>query len=713
MVDSTGRAVTGSTLARIRQSAGLTQAELAKSVPMSPATISRIESAEADVTTDELKSLLRALDTEEAADFCSYLEESWTHLAMPPFHHPDRQHIVAAERALQAAGDLKSPDAKAAFVRQVELYEDEIKAAAGYLRDLTHDVAFVGSIGVGKSTAICSLAGLRLEGEKTLAQEMVLEVGGGGTTICEVQVTRGPQYGLIAEPRTDADLRQDVADFSEYLVQEKEGAATDSEAAIGVSRELDRAIRNMSGLIVVTHRDADGRRTRNDPARELASKTSSASELAVEILARMNLPRRNKTTVWYSPEAEMPPLKWLQRIFAELNNGRHAEFLIPDRIQVVLPNRVFEHADLELRVIDTRGIDQAAGGRADIECHFDNRRTMVVLCSGFMDAPEDTVQLLLQRAREAGVSEVEDRTLVLVLAKPSEALSMKDDSGVMVSVDDEGYDIKEDQVHTALGRLGMGSVPICFYNAVSDQNAGPREQLLSVLQEMRRKAAERITGLSQTMGRLADNLEKEEAQAVINDATRRISIWLDTNDTTVTESDQIHRQLLRAIRAAHARSIWASTRRKGTWSNLDYYYQLGRGARTVAAGNVQQRVGDLRAVIQNVLDDVELSQAHDFIGELQLRVERDVDELLQRLQLAGRSAFEEDLSEDVDFWERCESRWGGGAGYRDDIASYSDDWFVTQLALVHRDKIMALIDGGWSEIVQRVRDLIIGVSPPN
>ena len=50
-----------------------------------------------------------------------------------------------------------------------------------------------------------------------------------------------------------------------------------------------------------------------------------------------------------------------------------------------MPEPIFGSRDLNIRIVDTKGIDQAAE-RQDIECHFDDPRTLVVLCSRFNDA---------------------------------------------------------------------------------------------------------------------------------------------------------------------------------------------------------------------------------------------------------------------------------------------------------------------------------------
>lgn len=696
--------VIGETLAKIREAANMTQAEVAKRSRMSAATISRIE--DGSETLEDIKSILDAINTEEARACMTFLSRQWQHLDRPSFHHPDREHLLLAEQLLEETWQLKS-DASASFERQIVIYEDEIKRCARFLIEKSHDITFVGEIGVGKTTAICSLADLRLREENQLIRQMILESGHGRTTICEVQIVRGPKHGVEVYPRTEQDLFQDVADFSESLLM-KHGN-TDRDAAVGVSWELERAIRNMAGLRV-TKRDRDGKSNRHDPAQELAKIYPNATDIKFDILKRMNLDSRKNPTVWYPQDAEDSPLKWLRSIYAEINNGRHPDFSVPDRIQVMLPGPVFNHEYLQLQIIDTKGIDDTAE-REDIESHFDNPRALVVLCSKFMSAPEPTVQTLLRRAQNAGIEDVEDRTLILILAREGEAADMKDHDGSIAIDEKEGYDMKCEQVETALSNLGLTQVPVEFFNAESDDHESTRDQVVKLVERIRERKADRIKQLSEIVERFKSNREEEETKTVLTSAMRRVAIWLKTVADIGTVSDKLHDQLITTILSAHPRSVWASTRRRGKWPNLDYYYQMGRGARTVTAKHIQSRVKHLDSVIRNLVDDEEYSHAHDFLKEILSFVSRNVSELLKSVESRGSTEYVGNLGRDIKFWEKCKERWGQGAGYRDDIGSYSEEWFRQDTAMDTQKEMISAIVSDWKKIVFRLRELISGVSP--
>lgn len=300
--------------------------------------------------------------------------------------------------------------------------------------------------------------------------------------------------------------------------------------------------------------------------------------------------------------------------------------------------------------------------------------------------------------------------MVLVLPRPTEAAAMRDDTGEFAVDDSDGYDIKKYQIERALDGLGVAEVPIHFFNSMYDDHNEARGFLLSRIEGMRQHQCERIVDLGKTIERLIANREKEETQAVFDSAMRRILVWLKNNSELGDLTQNVQEELIKVIKDTHARSIWASTRRRGFWYNLDYYAQLGFGARMIAAKHIRQRMQTLKPVLQNLSDDEQFGPAHDFLRELDGRIDREVGELLQRIQVAGQSIFQDDLSNDSDFWNTCENRWGGGSGYREDIARESNAWFQKDKAQEDRAAVLRLIAEGWQGLIGNVRELISQVS---
>ena len=213
----------------------------------------------------------------------------------------------------------------------------------------------------------------------------VLETGSGGITICEVDVQQGPDYGVIV---SCAPTMRYVATYliSRILLNPAQAtqSADDETVFSGISREIGRALRNMTKLRAKrAEKKPDGTIVPAvDEGRVLAEATGDVKTLIVEILSRLEPHKRDRRDVWHSGTDGMPPLEWQQQVFEQINNGRHPEFTLPARIQLVTPNTVLRASPLSVTIIDTQGIDDIAE-RADIEQHFDDLHTVVILCTRF------------------------------------------------------------------------------------------------------------------------------------------------------------------------------------------------------------------------------------------------------------------------------------------------------------------------------------------
>ena len=245
----------------------------------------------------------------------------------------------------------------------------------------------------------------------------------------------------------------------------------------------------MTGLRVDrTRKDASGKRLPSfDPARELANSFATTRELVVELLSRMALHRRDRRDLWYDASSGKDRLSWLKESFEKINNGRHEEVSLPNRIDVVVDSPLLGLTDVEIRLIDTKGLD-GTSVPANVEDHFHDPHTVVVLCSRFNDAPADAVQRLLQRARDSDVRGLRDRTMLLVLPHAGEAMEVKDEAGIPVATVEDGYDLKQEQIELRLRSQHLPDICTAFFdareeasgrlrNALSERVDAAREQL--------------------------------------------------------------------------------------------------------------------------------------------------------------------------------------------------------------------------------------------
>ena len=699
----------GRHLMQVRERSGVKQAELAKRVSLSPAVLSRIESGDRSVSVEEVQDILAQLQSPEASDLSKALRRAWRLLPRPPLDHPDQDLMWEAEEAARALVELRDrPGTPYAFVRRLTEYIEELGRGTAMLLKRDHQVAFIGSIGVGKSTAICKLTGLEVQKEDG-AVTPVLEVGGGGITVCEVHLRTGPGYGLIVEPKGDDELRQDVLDLADSILRTAPSSDEDGSSgqeSQGISKEVSRALRNMAGLAVQRPKGVDGKRTTIDPAKELAAQFPTQREFIVEVLSRMQLHRRDKRDVWYDSSSGKLPKAWLRDMFSAINNGRSPDFTLPRRIEVVIPERLLQVDDITVRFIDTKGIDRNAA-REDIEVHFDDPHTLAVLCSPFNNAPAAETRLLLERAKDAGVRTLDVNAAMLVLPRPSEALAMKDDAtSTTVENSQEGYELKGEQIGLALEPLGLQTLGVAFYNANEDQPAATQLFLLDRLNRARESFRNRVQEAIAGSQALLRNHGEERINAVLRDASASLHAWATMNTVVPSVQGHIQESLVAQIQVAYASTVRAAVRREGEWPQLSYYHHIGYGARRLAVMALEKAVNEFAGHCKILAATPRYAEAANLLSQAERVLIGSYEELLRKVQLMGQTVFKEALKADPLFWQACMEEWGQGPGYKSRVAARNRGWFDDQARRKLEEELKALISREWSAALTNVTALL-------
>jgi hypothetical protein len=585
-----------------------------------------------------------------------------------------------------------------AFERRLREYVAEIEALAELLIRRDHLIAFIGSIGIGKSTAICKAAALEINGPDRPIP--VLETGGGGITLCEVHLRVGPGFGIVVEPRTHDEVRADVADFADRLLGLDE-PEDEEDGLRSVPHEVSRAIRNMTGLTTKREKGPDGKTVRTDLAKAKAQAVSNRRDLIVELLSLMELHRRDRRDEWFDPSLASDPLEWIKDTFERINNGRHPEFGFPARIELVVPN-VLDIDDLAISLVDTRGIDEIAA-RADLEAHLEDPHTVAILCSGFNDAPAQSIQHLIDRARLIQNPQLDSHSAVLVLARRDEALAVKDESGTRATSTEDGYELKAEQVSNALALYALVDMPVAFFNAFDDD----AQQLVNFLAERVRATRQgfrrRLTDVLDNAQKVLDNAAEQQVLEVQLEAARHVRSWREGNPEPADVSGHVQDSLLAEIRSAHAATVHAAIRREGEWHSLSYSYQLGHGARRLGVTALNAHIVGFRSLANTV------SRSYPEAAELMAQAERlmiaGYEDLLRKMQLAGVTLYKEQLQRDKDLWAECEAEWGRGSGYRDRVSNHNREWFRSQPRIDLEQELRSGLAREWTALLQRVESI--------
>lgn len=473
----------------------------------------------------------------------------------------------------------------------------------------------------------------------------------------------------------------------------------------GIAQEMERAIRNLADRKVKREKVKGGKTLRHDRAKELAAKTVSGREFVVDVLARMELHRRDRRDIWYDPSTGKPPLAWLKDTFEQVNNGRHPEFTLPRRIEIVVPQSLLGATDLTVRFIDTRGIDRTAA-RADLEKHLDDPHTLAMLCSSFNDAPSLAAHQRLERAREAGIRRIELNAALLVLPRPNEALAVKDESGARAESIEEGYELNAEFAAMALEPLALQGLKIGFFNAFGDDPARMRRFIVDSLAAIRQSFRSRI---EQTIGSARTpllNHEKEQVQEVLRAAASMMSTWVEQDKAVPALTGHVQDSLMSQIQISYASTVRATIRREGDWHNLNYGHHLGYGARRLAVLALEPLVQKFKAARELMEGSPEYSEARDLIQQAARVLDLAFEELLRKAQIMGETSFKEALKLDPSLWVNCENEWGQGPGYRNRVAQWNREWFGAESRRDLERELWEVVTREWSVALKRLSSLL-------
>lgn len=355
---------------------------------------------------------------------------------------------------------------------------------------------------------------------------------------------------------------------------------------------------------------------------------------------------------------------------------------------------------------DTKGIDRTAA-REDIETHFDDPHTLIVLCSTFNNAPAAEARLLLERAKEAGNRSLQVNASLLVLPRPSEALAMKDDAtSTPVESVAEGYELKAEQISLSLESLALRDLPIGFYNANEDSADSAQDFLLERLSNVRAAFRARIAEATGGAKALLRNHGEERIRSVLRDAGETLRTWANINSAVPPVQAHVQESLIAQIQVSYAATVRAAVRREGEWTQLSYSHHIGYGARRMAVIALGKCVEGFSAHCKILASTPRYAEAADLISQAERVLTAGYEDLIRKVQLMGQTIFKDALKTDPQFWQDCMAEWGQGAGCKTRIASHNQDWFETEARRKLEDELKVLIAREWARALESVTSLL-------
>lgn len=195
-----------------RERAGVNQTSLAAELGVNASVVSRLEASEqADGKMAE--RYLGALKSDFANEIVGFFSDRWRHIERPDFLHPDRSVLWDAERALQTLETFEKSDQFDPILQDpLTKLRNRIVSEVDFIRHKEHGIAFIGEIGVGKTTALSFVTNL-ITRSKDEEPKSIFPTGSGRTTVCEVAIKIAPAFGIAVDCLTEDQIRRLVTDL--------------------------------------------------------------------------------------------------------------------------------------------------------------------------------------------------------------------------------------------------------------------------------------------------------------------------------------------------------------------------------------------------------------------------------------------------------------------------------------------------------------------
>ena len=532
------------------------------------------------------------------------------------------------------------------------------------------DIVFIGKAGVGKTSLIGSVSQLMLDkptDKASLQKYSVLSVASGRTTLCEVEICNNFEGNLELQnqPFSRQEMEQEIRLYAEEVFHRyNKSVATenrDDEQNDDNGQELQRAICNLTDYAEKTlpFIDTKGKQKWRPhfPIRDAVNNFDSKQAFAEHLIARAKLDNRIQTT-WQRDD-----LAALKQLFHAINSGNEATACLPKKLTLKVPNFIpAPIASLNLKLIDTRGIDGVVESRKDIREHLKNPKALFVLCSSFNAAPDAEIRTLLRIMTD-------DAELQTALSRTMLVLLDWDDAGTVNNANGDrllGQDFKVEECLTVLESAGLSqhfdtSNSIAF-DVINDERHRFTDELQEQIRLIHERQVESLNGyINQSLAfinsakSLEINSKRAEFEHKIDSsllAAMQLYIYLDAPVKDPLQG------LYSAINASYyASPVYASCRRNGNYYKLNFYTAI----ETSLSLAVTSKLNPLFDAINNALEGLKTDKDYQFIEDVislkqkqyqdaKLKVQRDyVEKVYQQVSHELKSAA---------VWQLCCDEWG-------------------------------------------------------
>lgn len=583
------------------------------------------------------------------------------------------------------ASSTESQQDTAATAKQ---WIDVIGKNQSFLDDDNHDIVFIGSVGVGKSSLIGIAANLLVgdspKDKASLKNNSVLAIGGGRTTICEVRIRATKEnddgkIGLIIEPFSIDDMKKEIETYAEdeWRRHQPSESRFGADEVDPTAQEVQRAIRGMTNYneYKETYTDSGFKKSRTiRPLDDAIASCDSSAAFSEHLLERANLSARNKTAWWWS-EHSLENLKALKNRFEAINLGIEPSAMLPRKMTVVVPEPLPDsQSKLNLTLIDTRGLDGVVESREDLQEFVRNPRALLVLCATFKDAPGDAMRTLLRfMSGDAELRLAIPRTLLVILDQ-GDAEQTNGAGG-----DREfGQELKIDECCIALEGIGFNQkiekAQIIAFDVLNDDRSSLVAVINHHLNKLRQKTASNLNEQIESAFLFLESADDQLRPALrksVDDALKATMSQHLPVDIPLRDPLQGLYQAISGTR--YPPVINATCRRNGTYRMLNLYAAVEAEASRAATRWLDDLMNAIFVKLNALEQDPSFEKIRD---DIRLRKNLYQSAQFEVIRRYAEQIFQQVYNElkDDPVWQMCRQEWGRANGFKNKVIEHMETW---------------------------------------
>ncbi len=609
-----------------------------------------------------------------------------------------------------------------------------------------YNIVFIGTIGQGKTTAICHLFNLisNFNVSKTIAgkprnvteTKELLSTGAGKTTICEVIIKAAEKTYIEIEPYTVEEMKNIIFEFCDSIAN-KDNHQPDQN--ITISKEIERAIRNVIKMKLYYKTIYDGDKKKTEIIDQAKEEFDQLGLVELKKIALNNANLESRTTNRIECDNETNEREWIKNTFAAINTAEFNEFSIPKKIYLYVSYDVLSGSNLSQfdSVVDTKGLDENPI-RQDLQKYIESQDTICLFVTSFKDAPEANIRKLIGYHLTSKSKDFHHRfvTLVLPYKKEPEKVNGCDENW------DLGIQIRKNEIQDTFrhSNLDFFLENILFYDALryyrddivklntdiyseEDVQADKNEfieAIAGVVERRRNILLDEIKDIKESFTRIknGDALTVPEIRAIEN-AIHKIKdlrylnkrvpsfVFKDEEQGFVAKYVEYYRTLYKAWNTKHAIHL-----NFGYYEprNIDIYYDMRVLAEGINEDEMLKKfTKQAKQELENILN--ELTSANEylktFIPELVIQYNSFYDDFISKVGVEIQDEALRKLSpqkEDYRFWTALIEEKGKvrppGITYTDNVCKTLKHELETEQSL----NIFLEIKAGqyWAELVTKI-----------